>query len=118
MAPIGLKLCQNAFQTIPDVSFFDVKKFFFQNFLSDFFFDLFFSFSPFSTDFGGARLFWTSKSSSWRHFAADGWVLRPIRGLEAVARSSDPRTGLRARPSYARFLIFLEAWFLGAWYAW
>ena len=26
MAPIGLKLCQNAFQTIPDVSFFDVKK--------------------------------------------------------------------------------------------
>ena len=26
MAPIGFKLCQNAFQTIPDVSFFDVKK--------------------------------------------------------------------------------------------
>ena len=23
MAPIGLKLCQNAFQTIPDISFFD-----------------------------------------------------------------------------------------------
>ena len=27
MAPIGLKLCQNAFQMIPDVSFFDVEKF-------------------------------------------------------------------------------------------
>ena len=27
-APIGTKLCQNAFQTIPDVSFFDAGKFF------------------------------------------------------------------------------------------
>ena len=26
MAPIGLKLCQNAFQTIPDMSFFDADK--------------------------------------------------------------------------------------------
>ena len=26
MAPIGLKLCQNAFQTIPDISFFDAEK--------------------------------------------------------------------------------------------
>ena len=26
MAPIGLKLGENAFQTIPDVSFFDIKK--------------------------------------------------------------------------------------------
>ena len=25
MAPIGLKLCQNTFKTIPDVSFFDDK---------------------------------------------------------------------------------------------
>ena len=25
IAPIGLKLCQNAFQTIPDVSFFDAQ---------------------------------------------------------------------------------------------
>ena len=28
MAPIGLKLFQNAFQTIPDISFFDAQKFF------------------------------------------------------------------------------------------
>ena len=26
MALIGLKLCQNAFQTIPDISFFDAEK--------------------------------------------------------------------------------------------
>ena len=26
MAPIGAKLCQNAFQTIPDLSFFDAEK--------------------------------------------------------------------------------------------
>ena len=26
MAPIGAKLCQNAFQVIPDISFFDAKK--------------------------------------------------------------------------------------------
>ena len=27
MAPFGLKLWENAFQAIPDISFFDVKKF-------------------------------------------------------------------------------------------
>ena len=30
MAPIGAKLCQNAFQTIPDVSFFDTGNDFFE----------------------------------------------------------------------------------------
>ena len=67
------------------------------------------------SDFGGSGEFWTSKSSSWRHFAADGRVLRPVRGLEAVARSSGPRTAPRAGPSYARFLVFLEAWILSVW---
>ena len=60
-------------------------------------------------------LFLMSKSSSWRHFAADGQGLRPVRGLEAVARSSSPRTTPRAGPSYARFLVFLEAWILSVW---
>ena len=32
MAPIGAKLCQNAFQVIPDISFFDA-----QNFLAKYF---------------------------------------------------------------------------------
>ena len=71
--------------------------------------------SLFSSDFGGSGEFWTSKSGSWRHFAADGRVLRPVRGLEAVAGSSDPRTAPRPRPSYARFSVFLEAWILSAW---
>ena len=41
-------------------------------------------FSLFSVDFGGARLVLTSKSDSWRFFASDGRVLRPVRGLEAM----------------------------------
>ena len=31
-APIGVKLCQNAFQTIPNISFFDAPKIFFATF--------------------------------------------------------------------------------------
>ena len=39
MAPIGAKLCQNAFQVIPDISFFDAHKHFWrQKFLSEKFF--------------------------------------------------------------------------------
>ena len=38
MAPIGAKLCQNAFQVIPDISFFDAKKKFRQKFLAEKFF--------------------------------------------------------------------------------
>ena len=39
MAPIGAKLCQNAFQVIPDISFFDTHKHFWrQKFLSEKFF--------------------------------------------------------------------------------
>ena len=72
-------------------------------------------FSSFSGDFGGARLVLTSKSASSRYFASDGRVLRPVRGLEAVAMRSDPRTAPRAGPSYARFLVFLEAWILIIW---
>ena len=116
MARIAAKLRQNAFRKICNFRFFrDEKKF--SKFFSKIF-QIFSGFSQFSTDFGGARLFWTSKSSSWRHFAADGRVLRPVRGLEAVAGSSGPRTTLRAGPSYVRFLLFLEAWIPTAWYAW
>ena len=35
MAPIGAKLCQNAFQVIPDISFFDAQKKIRQKFLSE-----------------------------------------------------------------------------------
>ena len=46
MARIGTKLCQNAFQTIPNVSFFDVQKFFFSDFFGfgNPFFDIFAAF--------------------------------------------------------------------------
>ena len=33
MAPFGLKLWENAFQTIPNISFFDAEIFFWQKFL-------------------------------------------------------------------------------------
>ena len=80
--------------------------------LFEFFFGFFFVFSSFSADFGGARLFWMSKSSSWGHFAADGRVLRPVRCLEEATTPSSPKKVERAGPSYARFLVFLEAWIL------
>ena len=38
MAPFGLKLWENAFQAIPDISFFDAEKKNRQNFLSIFLF--------------------------------------------------------------------------------
>ena len=45
MAPIGTKLCQNAFQTIPDISFFDTQTFllmtFFQKQIGVIFFQFF-----------------------------------------------------------------------------
>ena len=37
MAPFGLKLWENAFQTIPDISFFEVEKHFWQKMFDDFF---------------------------------------------------------------------------------
>ena len=38
IAPIGAKLCQNAFQVIPDISFFDAQKKFRHKFLAETFF--------------------------------------------------------------------------------
>ena len=35
MAPFGLKLWENAFQTIPNISFFDAEKFFLANFFDE-----------------------------------------------------------------------------------
>ena len=74
MARIDAKLCQNAFQTIPDVSFFDAKK----N-LSAKILDRKFCFLPFWRDFGGATNFWTSKSASSSNFALDRIIQRSVR---------------------------------------
>ena len=42
------------------------------------------SFSSFLIDFGGARLFLTSKSNSLRFFALDGQIFRSVRRLELI----------------------------------
>ena len=78
LAPIAAKLRENAFQTICNFRFFDAEKIF-----AIFFSDFFFGFSSFSTDFGGARDFWTSKSDSSRYFASDGQIFRSVGRLES-----------------------------------
>ena len=107
MARISTKLRQNAFRTICNFRFFDAKKIFLKIFsISES------GFSQFSADFGGARLFLTSKSDSWRYFASDGQIFRSVGRLELILESgwsclglaagSDPPAGERAGPSYAR----------------
>ena len=54
--------------------------------------DFFFSFSLFSADFRGARLFLMSKSNSLRFFALDGQVFRSERRLGLIFRFFTVRT--------------------------
>ena len=58
MAPIGLKLCQNAFQTIPDISFFDAGH--------NFFFAFFANFEDPFTPRGWLRLAWNFGKTRFR----------------------------------------------------
>ena len=51
-----------------------------------------FSFSLFLIDFGGARLFLTSNSSSSRFFALDGQIFRSVRRLGLIFRFFTVRT--------------------------
>ena len=69
------KLCQNAFQTIPDRK--TNRRFLFLFF--EFFSRIVFGFSWFSADFGGARDFWTWKSARASNFASDTPLLRSVR---------------------------------------
>ena len=62
MAPIGLKLCQNAFQTIPDISFFDVQKLFFVNL--------------FQKTFGVPGRFFSMICSFWK-----SWIILSVFGV-------------------------------------
>ena len=73
-APIGTKLCQNAFQTIPDVSFFDAEIF-----LSAKISDRKFRFSLIWCGFRGATAERSSKSASSSNFASDRLILRSMR---------------------------------------
>ena len=50
------------------------------------------SFSSFLIDFGGARLFLTSNSSSSRFFALDGQIFRSVRPLKLIFRHFTIRT--------------------------
>ena len=58
MAPIGLKLCQNAFQTIPDISFFDAGH--------KLFFAFFANFEDPFTPRGWLRLAWNFGKTRFR----------------------------------------------------
>ena len=74
MGRIGTKLCQNAFQTIPDVLFFDAKKIFPAKFS-----DEKFRFWQIWRGFWRATAKRTSKSSSTSNFAQDRLILRSVR---------------------------------------
>ena len=74
MARTGSKLGQNAFQAIPDVSFFDGD----ENFSAKFSVKKF-SFSLFWRGFGEPMEKWTSKSASASNFAPDAPILRSVR---------------------------------------
>ena len=75
--PIALKLRQNTFQTVCNKKNVG-QKFGAKHFGSGV------RFSSFSIDFGGARLFLTSKSSSSRFFAVDGQIFRSVRPLGLI----------------------------------
>ena len=74
MARIGTKLCQNAFRTIPDISFFDVEKQISVKIL-----DENFRFSTFWRGFWRATAKWASKSASSSNVALDRLTERSVR---------------------------------------
>ena len=74
MAPIDTTLWDNAFQTIPDVSFFDAGKFCLEKIL-----DQNFRFSPFCRGFRGSAAERMSKSACSSKFALDGLLESSVR---------------------------------------
>ena len=71
-----------------------------KNFFSENLSQLFFVFSQFLADFGGARLVLMSKSDSWRYFASDCQIFRSVGRLELILKTmadSKPATRERAR---------------------
>ena len=88
MAAFGLKLWENAFQTIPDISFFDAKKIFSAKFS-----DQKFRFSLIWRGFGRSTAERTSKSASTSNFALDRLILRSVRpkNLEFGSNLGSPK---------------------------
>ena len=73
LARIGAKICQNAFRTIPEISFFDAEKFFFAKFS-----DRKNYFSQILRGFGRRTAKWTSPSARASNFALDALILRSV----------------------------------------
>ena len=82
MAPFGLKLWENAFQTIPDISFFDAKeKMFDKNFRQKQIAALLNHENRQTAYFGGAMNFWMSLADAPLKFIAQTIsfsLLRPL----------------------------------------
>ena len=76
MAPIGAKLCQNAFQTIPNISFSDVEKICSSNF-----FVHKTRFRLVSSSFGVATIFWTPLVDSPRKLTPKVLIFKSLRPL-------------------------------------
>ena len=79
MAPFGLKLWENAFQTIPDISFFDAEKkmtiMFDKNVRRK-------NFQPENLQtacFAGAMVFWTSQADASRKMTPDEIMFGSLR---------------------------------------
>ena len=103
MARIAAKLCENAFQTIPDVSFFDAN-----NFFSTKFADRKFCFLLIWCGFQGSTAERTSKPVSASNFALDRLILRSVRPKNyenCVFCSSSNTKGALLR---AQELLFFE----------
>ena len=108
MAPIGAKLCQNAFQTIPIKSIFD-----------DFFFRRKFlasdnMFLPFRSNFGGRTGKRTSKSNSSQLFALDAHILSSVRpkndqNMSVSAVKTLGGYGYLRVPVFRRAIILLKS---------
>ena len=83
MAPIGAKLCQNAFQTIPDIWFFDALKIFSMKFL-----DRKWSIKSKIVRFGGATNFWALPSNSPRKITPFPPNFKSLRSLARGSKDS------------------------------
>ena len=109
LAPVGVKIRQNAFRTIRNFRFFDADFFFPKTKFGSF--SLFHDFRQILEELG---IFCHKKSGSLRYFASDGQILRWVRRLELIIRDvfakqdsvSSPRKTLCLRPE--RHCVFAQ----------
>ena len=104
MARIGAKLCQHAFQTIPDVSFFDAENCFSAKIL-----DRKFCFLPCWHGFWGSTNFRTSKSASSSNFALDRLFQRSVRPKN-IGFAENLGSQQKFSPDYRCLLFWRTFW--------